>query len=125
MSEVHRILIVEDDATLREVLDLILATAGYKTTLVANGADALVAAVEQPPDLVLLDWCLPVMDGAAFAGAYFETTTHPAPLIVLSGNPLGDVEELGSRPFAGKVAKPFDLSVLLDVIMQALPQPMA
>jgi two-component system phosphate regulon response regulator PhoB len=125
MREAPRILIVEDDAALREVLDLILAGAGYQTTLAPNGADALVAVAQQPPDVILLDWQLPVMDGAHFAQAYRETTGAHAPLIVLSGSQLENRPVLGRWPFAGYVAKSFDLSVLLDVIAQALRQPVA
>ncbi|HEY0131902.1 MAG TPA: phosphate regulon transcriptional regulator PhoB [Allosphingosinicella sp.] len=53
-----RILLVEDDRALVELIDFHLAKAGYETTKTASGDEALLLVRESPPDLVLLDWMI-------------------------------------------------------------------
>ena len=53
-----RILLVEDDRALVELIDFHLRKAGYKTRQTASGDEALLVAHESPPDLVLLDWMI-------------------------------------------------------------------
>jgi two-component system response regulator MprA len=61
MSE--HILVIEDDQGIADTLRRGLIFEGYRVTLVYNGEDALQSAREQMPDLVLLDWMLPGLDG--------------------------------------------------------------
>jgi two-component system, OmpR family, phosphate regulon response regulator PhoB len=53
-----RILLVEDDRALVELIDFHLQRAGYETRQTASGDDALILAQESPPDLILLDWMI-------------------------------------------------------------------
>ena len=57
------VLIVEDEPAQREVLHYNLIAEGFRTTLAADGDEALLAASEDRPDLVLLDWMLPQVSG--------------------------------------------------------------
>jgi two-component system response regulator MprA len=59
----RRILVVDDDARLGASIRRALAYEGYAVDVVPNGADALVASRDQPPDLVVLDVMLPGIDG--------------------------------------------------------------
>jgi two-component system response regulator MprA len=59
----ERVLVVEDDQGIADTLRRGLIFEGYRATVVYNGKDALAAARDQPPDLVLLDWMLPDLDG--------------------------------------------------------------
>lgn len=58
-----RLLIVEDEAAVRQALERALDAEGYDLTLVEDGAAALAAVAAEPPDLILLDVMLPVVDG--------------------------------------------------------------
>ena len=58
-----KILIVEDERDIVDLLRYNLQEAGFETDYVRNGADALHRAVEKPPDLILLDLMLPEVDG--------------------------------------------------------------
>lgn len=58
-----RILIVEDDLSLAEVLSYNIRNEGYEVTLAHDGQDGLTRAQLSPPDLVILDVMLPVIDG--------------------------------------------------------------
>ena len=64
MDELAKILIVEDDATIRTILEMALLGAGFKEVKsVARGDEGLSEARRWKPDLVLLDIMLPKMDG--------------------------------------------------------------
>ena len=58
-----RILVVDDDPTVRELLTLQLGSAGHDVTTACDGADGLTAVGEQTPDLVVLDVMMPRMSG--------------------------------------------------------------
>jgi two-component system phosphate regulon response regulator PhoB len=57
------VLVVEDEAPLVELLNYNLAEAGFETTAVTDGEEALLAVAERRPDLVVLDWMLPMVSG--------------------------------------------------------------
>ena len=59
------VLVVEDEADIRELISYNLTKAGYQVTSVATGEEALAAVQRDPPDLVMLDLMLPGMDGLA------------------------------------------------------------
>lgn len=58
-----RILVVEDEPSIREVVSLYLRRAGYQVTIVGDGRAALESLSSEPPDLVVLDLMLPEVDG--------------------------------------------------------------
>jgi two-component system response regulator MprA len=58
-----RVLVAEDDAHVRESLARVLIFEGYQVETVVDGAQALAAVLESPPDLVVLDVLMPVLDG--------------------------------------------------------------
>ncbi len=63
MSTMEHILVIEDDPAIRDLLRRGLAYENYKVTAAADGASGLVAARDNPPDMVILDWMMPGMDG--------------------------------------------------------------
>src|SRR5262245_24697691 len=80
------ILIVEDDADLRDMMAQLLTLEGFKTETVANGRDALEYLQKgDPPDLILLDLMMPVMDGWEFRRRQREDPALAnVPVVVLS-----------------------------------------
>ncbi len=60
---VEHILVIEDDPQIRDLLRRGLAYENYKVTVAGDGATGLSAARDNPPDLVILDWMMPGMDG--------------------------------------------------------------
>ena len=60
------VLIVEDDADIREFMQFLLSASGYETMTAANGEEALHRMRERRPCMVLLDLMMPVMDGFDF-----------------------------------------------------------
>src|SRR5260221_13499567 len=79
----RRILIVDDDAYVREVIAQYLQLEGYEVIQAANGLQALTLASEHPPDLVVLDLILPGMDG--FEVASRLRAVSAVPILMLTG----------------------------------------
>jgi CheY-like chemotaxis protein len=103
------ILIVEDDLSTREVLEMALSGEGFAVRTAPHGADALALIGQQAPSLVLLDTCMPVMDGWEFLQTYRDSPGPHAPVISLtaSATPI-DAD--------ATLAKPFDLDELIDLV---------
>ena len=72
----ERILIVDDDDNIRQIVRMCLADEGYEVFEAANGQAALEAARHRPPDLILLDMRMPVMDGGNLRAATASRRRH-------------------------------------------------
>ena len=80
-----RILIVEDEAAIAELVAINLRHAGYEVTVAADAEQAQAAVDAVLPDLVVLDWMLPGQSGLALARQWrTQTRTHEMPLIMLT-----------------------------------------
>jgi DNA-binding response OmpR family regulator len=117
-----RILIVEDDAAMRQVLHLRLKSLNYDTVPVADAVNAMSEARKQPPDLILLDLGLPGGGGLNLMQR-FQTIPRLAviPIIVLSARERTAMEQpvldAGARAF---FQKPADPEVLAKKIRELL-----
>jgi CheY-like chemotaxis protein len=112
----RRVLVVDDDALIRDTLATALSDEGYSVRVARDGRVALDTLNQWRPDLIVLDLMMPVMDGPAFRAAQSaEATTAAIPVIVLSAahNLHRQTKDLGA---AAVFAKPFDLVALLDAI---------
>ena len=110
-----RILIVEDDADIRELVELALTDGGYDVLTAPDGASALAVVQQHPPDLILLDAHLPRVTGEEFARSYTDQSGSPAPIVLLTAS--ADAAERSAQIGAvGYVAKPFDLDDILEVV---------
>ena len=117
MSE-RPILIVEDNADIRDTLREVLELEGHAVRTAENGQDGLRVIDEiGPPRLVLLDPPLPVMDGWQFYER-LRRGRDPAvagtPVIVLSG--VADTTRLGGALDCPVLRKPVDLEQLIDMV---------
>lgn len=110
-----RVLVVDDDESIRELISLALEGEGYEVLTAPEGAAAMAMIVESTPDVILLDTRMPVMDGWEFARQYHQQAGVRAPLIVLSAadDPARTAAEIGAD---GYLAKPFDLDDLSRVV---------
>ena len=78
------ILVVDDDADLRDVLTLALEAEGYAVEAAADGVRALEAVRRRHPAVILLDMRMPVMDGWDFCTALRREEPSPPPIIVMT-----------------------------------------
>src|SRR5579859_3145471 len=77
------ILIAEDDAHIRLLIQRKLETAGYKVRTTPNGSEALKMALDDPPRMVLLDIMLPGMDGLEVCQAIKSELATKAPFVII------------------------------------------
>jgi DNA-binding response OmpR family regulator len=110
-----RVLVIDDDPSIRQVVDYALTDEGYEVDLVSNGEAALAAIARHHPDVILLDMKMPVMDGWEFARRYRERYNHQAPIIAVTA--AQDAAQRGADVGAEDyLAKPFDLDALVECI---------
>jgi DNA-binding NtrC family response regulator len=116
-----KILVVDDEADIRETLKEILGEEGYEVQVAANAAQARAARAREEPDLVLLDIWMPDTDGISLLREWSEAHLLRFPVVMLSGH--GTVEtaveatRLGAFDF---VEKPLSLAKLLRTVEKAL-----
>jgi len=115
-----RILIVEDDAPLRALLQERLAAEGYTVEAVATGEEALQALEARPPDLVVLDLMLPGMDGLEVCRRL--RARHPAVYVLMLTARSSELDrvvglEVGADDY---VTKPFSLNELVARVRAGL-----
>ena len=123
MTERHRILIVEDDSTIRALLEMALLGSGYAdVSSAARGDEGLDLVKREKPDLVLLDVMLPGLDGLAIARRIRETPELAATrILMLTARTEPDDIVRGLEAGADDyVTKPFDRKVLLARIKAVL-----
>jgi CheY-like chemotaxis protein len=114
------ILIVDDEFGILEVLESILSDAGFKVTTAVNGQDALVHLQDNVPDLVIVDYMMPLLNGAGVIEAMRANGRLSAvPVILTSALPERTISErcVGYQAF---VRKPFKSERLMEEISRLL-----
>jgi DNA-binding response OmpR family regulator len=120
----HTVLLVEDEASLRDIMQRTLESAGHVVVALQDGAQVLEAALGLLPDLIILDMRLPNVDGWSLLEqlkAHHDTMTIPV-IVSTAGEDKQRSIELGASMF---VRKPFSSDELLACVEQLLPDPAA
>ncbi|MFE7438964.1 response regulator transcription factor [Streptomyces chartreusis] len=125
MTTTQRLLLVEDEPTLRELLSASLQLAGFQVVPAETGAQALGAVREQHPDLIVLDVMLPDMDGFEVARLLREAHPGPGsghpPILFLTARDAAEDRISGLRAGGDDyVTKPFNLEELVLRIQAVL-----
>ena len=114
-----RILLVEDDASIREITTLGLRAAGFEVETAADGAEGLERWRRERPDLVLLDVMLPRLDGLEVLRAIRREATTPVVMLTARADTIDVVVGLESGA-DDYVRKPFELPELVARVRAAL-----
>jgi two-component system phosphate regulon response regulator PhoB len=115
MPQTPHILVVDDEASQREMLIYNIEAEGYRTTKAANGEDALLSVAEDPPDVIILDWMMPKLSGIEVCRQLkVRKDTQAIPVIMLSAR-TEDVDkvrglETGADDY---VEKPYSVTELM------------
>jgi CheY-like chemotaxis protein len=115
------ILVVDDDASVRELLKLHLSAAGYEVNVAADAIAAGYLVLRRPPDLIVCDVNMPHMDGFEFVSALKADKSIPRiPVIFLTTFEEGDLrgKELG---VVGYLTKPIRADRLLSLVAKHVP----
>ena len=116
-----RILVVDDEAGIRELLSEILTDEGYTVQVAENAAAAQLAYAQEAPDLVLLDIWMPDTDGVSLLKMWKNQGQLTMPVVMMSGHATIDTAVEATRIGAVDfLEKPIALQKLLNTVRQAL-----
>ncbi len=118
----ERILVIEDDPSVRTLLQKSLASRGYAVESVTDGLEGLTKLEKSRPDLMIVDIMMPRLDGMTFVKAIKgNDKTSPIPVIFLTAknDPKTMIEgiNVGARFY---ITKPFQLDELIAKVEKAL-----
>ena len=121
-----RVLLVDDYPDAREMYSEYLEYSGYEVIEAANGMEALQRAVDDRPDIILMDLSLPVMDGwEATRRLKADERTASIPVVALTGHALAGISDgalkAGCDAFVTKPCLPEDLVKEIRKILDRLP----
>lgn len=117
-----RVLVVDDDTDLAEMLGIVLRSEGMDPVFCYNGKDAVPAFRRESPELVLLDLMLPGLDGLAVCRALRAESTVPIVMLTARGDTLDIVEGLqaGADDYIVKPFKPKELVARIEARLRRL-----
>ncbi|HEV3157347.1 MAG TPA: response regulator transcription factor [Candidatus Baltobacteraceae bacterium] len=121
-KETPRILVVDDDRKIREMLELNLSLRGFEVRCAADGAAALPIVREWTPSVIVLDIMMPKIDGISLLPMLRRLTEAPILLLSARGEVVDKVEGL-QRGADDYLAKPFEISELIARLESALRRP--
>jgi two-component system OmpR family response regulator len=116
----RRVLVVEDDSSLRDVLHMGLTDEGYDVRTAPDGATALVLLQTWQPELIILDLMMPGTSGWSFRHAQLADSRLASIPVVLVSAALALEREAEKLGVAAVVAKPYDFDTLLPLVERLL-----
>src|SRR5206468_1919113 len=117
------ILVVDDDASARDLIATVLGYAGHRVREAADGAEALTLAQSEPPELIIADLLMPTMDGFEFVRQLRELPTLAATPVVFYTATYLESEARNLARSCGVthiITKPAEPQQILDVVGQNL-----
>lgn len=116
------ILVVDDEFGNAEVLGLILTEEGYRVRCAANGRDGLEKVDEELPDLVILDYMMPIMNGAEMGRRLRSSPASQAVKIVMQSSLSEQMVRSEWSGFDAFLRKPYNVDVLLRIVDELLQE---
>ncbi len=107
-------LVVDDSRVIRKVARRILEELSFDTSEAVDGKEALDHCTEDMPDVILLDWNMPVMNGLDFLKALRQAPGGDAPVVVFctTENDMGHISQAISAGADEYIMKPFDREII-------------
>lgn len=121
----RRVLVVDDEQTIRELVAEALGEAGFQVLPAGNGARALEIMHDWVPDLIVLDLMMPRLDGLSFVELMRlnpQLASIPVVLVTAAYAAGAAAQQLGARAC---ITKPFELDDLLNVVREIIGEPLA
>ena len=107
-------LVVDDSSVIRKVARRIMEEASFETIEAENGQEALDQCQQQMPDVILLDWNMPVMDGLEFLTELRKQPTGGEPKVIFctTENDMAHITQAVSAGANEYIMKPFDAEIV-------------
>jgi CheY-like chemotaxis protein len=119
-NDVALVLVVDDEYSIAEVLESILTASGHEVVTAINGQQGLERLRERRPDLVLLDFMMPVMDGSVMLGTMrADPALRDIPAVVMSSLPEDAIKAVQGM-YAAFLRKPFRLKAVVELVEAVL-----
>jgi CheY-like chemotaxis protein len=115
MDPTRRVLVVDDDKDVRDILFSVLQTRGIHADSATNGREALELIGQHPYVVVVLDLMMPEIDGFGVLDALQASGTMPVVLVVTAAD-QGLIDRLDATLIHGLIRKPFDPQEIADVV---------
>ena len=110
------ILIIDDEYSITEVLEAAFSDVGHDVISAMNGGQGLERLRQHPPDLVLLDLMMPIMDGAAMLKIMrADKALRDIPVIIMSSLPEAAIGDAEKGLYTAFLRKPFKLGTVLEL----------
>ena len=118
--QTQRVLVIEDDPTVAEVVSRYLTREGYSVVVSRDGNSGLRVALESPPDLVVLDLMLPGLSGVEVLGELRKTTPVPVIMLTALSREVDRVSglELGADDYVAKPFSPRELTARVKAVLR-------
>jgi CheY-like chemotaxis protein len=124
MTPERCVLVVDDSALIRQLVQLVLGAAGWRTVVAESGSEAVALAIAEQPDAILLDVLMPEPDGPqTLTELRRDPRSATIPVIFLTGSADEDHLRLAALGADGVIAKPFEPQLLAAGITDALGWP--
>ncbi len=117
------VLVIDDEFGIADLIDALLTDAGHRVSMAANGKQALDLLAKEPPDLIFLDYMMPVMDGGTLLRLMAQDAAWSGIAVVLmSSMPEATVAERcsGYRVF---LRKPFKIAQIMGLANRFIEVP--
>lgn len=112
-----KVLIVEDNADTRDMMDIYVKKIGYTPILAQDGKNAIETAIQYLPDIILMDVAMPTINGVEAATILRSTRrTANIPIVAVTAHGQAIPGEVTNELFNEIVQKPFDLKILEPLI---------
>jgi two-component system, cell cycle response regulator DivK len=115
------ILVIDDDPVVLGTITELLGAHGHRVVEAAKGRDGLTLARAERPDLILVDYHMPELDGLAVVSALkSDTTTRGIPVVAFTSGTAAEANQLVRAGCIGFVPKPFEPGTLPGLVAQFL-----
>ncbi|MGZ5476504.1 MAG: response regulator [Thermoanaerobaculia bacterium] len=115
MKQVHTVLVVDDDSTIRSPMRTLLKRAGVQCEFAADGAEAIEALKRTRYSLILLDLMMPVLDGFAVL-EWLQSSRILTPVVVVTAAGARKIQDLRPYRVEAVLTKPFEIHELTDTV---------
>jgi two-component system, OmpR family, response regulator RpaB len=116
----QKILVVDDEASIRQIVDTRLKLAGYEVVTAQDGAEALEQVAAHTPDLIVLDIMMPKLDGFEVCRELRKTVTTPIIMLTAKGDITDRIAalELGADDYVVKPFSPRELEARIKAVLR-------